>query len=234
MTRRKQAVARAVLWTVAVVLTLVACSSRPQPSGASSVGSSSPTTEPSSNPQSSADIARQALEDHGFLEIAGIADQYMDRQGQDICLASSIYSLRGLAKEFSNAIKKDNLGFTLNLEESEIIIQIFIDAYCPYGLGTTAASFGHATYDVRYLVSGASNRADITYENDNANTSQESDTSVPWHYSFGGEPGDFVYVSAQRGENSGDITCAIQVNGEVVESNTSSRPFAICEASGTL
>lgn len=91
-----------------------------------------------------------------------------------------------------------------------------------------------STYTVRYVVDGGSRQADVTYQNANGDTSQESEVTVPWDYSFTEDPGAFQYISAQRGGATGDITCSIEVNGQTVESNTSSGPYTICTASGTL
>jgi len=83
-------------------------------------------------------------------------------------------------------------------------------------------------------VDGNSNQADITYENENGDTSQESGASLPWTESFFVEEGTFTYVSAQRGGAPGDITCTIELDGIEVESNTSSGEYSICTASGTV
>jgi hypothetical protein len=89
-------------------------------------------------------------------------------------------------------------------------------------------------YEVTYVVDGDSNRADLTYQNANGDTSQESEVAVPWELSFSAFEGDFLYISAQRGEAPGDISCTIEVDGVAVETNTSSGPFTICTASGSL
>lgn len=94
--------------------------------------------------------------------------------------------------------------------------------------------FGSSSHSVQYVVSGASRQADLTYQNANADTSQESGAIVPWDYSFTADVGEFLYISAQRGEAPGDITCSIQVDGVTVETNTSSGPFTICQASRSL
>lgn len=97
---------------------------------------------------------------------------------------------------------------------------------------------GSSTHRVRYVVTGDARQADVTYQNVNADTSQESEVSVPWDYSFIGDEGAFVgafvYISAQRGGSEGDITCEIEVDGVTVEANTSSGPYTICTASGSL
>jgi Mycobacterium membrane protein len=93
---------------------------------------------------------------------------------------------------------------------------------------------GDSSAVVTYVVDGNSNQADITYQNANGDTSQIADAPLPWEEGFAVSTGSFVYVSAQRGEAPGDITCSIEIDGAVVESNTSSGPFTICTASGTV
>jgi hypothetical protein len=93
---------------------------------------------------------------------------------------------------------------------------------------------GSSSYTVTYVVSGDSRQADVTYQNENGDTSQESAVSVPWQHSFTAAPGEFVYVSAQRGGAPGNITCTIELNGTAVETNTSSGPYTICTASGSV
>jgi hypothetical protein len=87
---------------------------------------------------------------------------------------------------------------------------------------------------VTYVVSGDSNQADVTYENSNGDTSQEAGVSLPWEFGFATTPGAFVYISAQRGGAPGDITCSIEIDGQVAETNTSSGPYTICTASGSV
>jgi Mycobacterium membrane protein len=86
---------------------------------------------------------------------------------------------------------------------------------------------------VTYVVSGDSNQADVTYQNRSGDTSQESGVSLPWESGFATTPGAFVYISAQRGGSPGDITCSIEIDGQVAETNTSSGPYTICTASGS-
>jgi hypothetical protein len=87
---------------------------------------------------------------------------------------------------------------------------------------------------VTYVVSGDSNQADVTYENSNGDTSQEAGVSLPWEFGFATTPGAFVYISAQRGGSPGDITCSIEIDGQVAETNTSNGPYTICTASGSV
>jgi hypothetical protein len=89
---------------------------------------------------------------------------------------------------------------------------------------------------IRYEVTGLlTTRASVTYEN-TGKTEQKTvnlPASLP---DFGvaiGEPGDFLYVSAQNQSSSGSVTVNILVNGTVVKSATSSGAFGIATARAT-
>lgn len=88
--------------------------------------------------------------------------------------------------------------------------------------------------DVEYKITGSASQVDITYENEDEGTSQESNVSVPWTYSFKGQPGQFVYVSAQNQGQSGSVTATINTDGEKFKSSTSSGAYVIATASGSL
>lgn len=91
---------------------------------------------------------------------------------------------------------------------------------------------GGETHRVIYRVQGPSS-ADITYENENQDTSQETGAGLPWQYSFRAEDFAFAYVSAQN-NGGGTVICTIEIDGQVAESNESSGEFAICTASGSV
>ena len=94
---------------------------------------------------------------------------------------------------------------------------------------------GPTIYNVEYEVTGfPQNKVDITYENESGGTSQYSDVSIPWSYSFKREEGEFVYISAQNQGQSGSITVTILRNDNIFKSSTSSGAYVIATASGTL
>ena len=88
--------------------------------------------------------------------------------------------------------------------------------------------------DVEYKVTGTASEVDVTYENEDGGTSQQSNVSVPWSYSFTGDPGDFVYISAQNQGESGSVTVTIYTDGDKFKSSTSSGAYVIATASGSL
>ena len=89
--------------------------------------------------------------------------------------------------------------------------------------------------DVRYKVTSTASEVDITFVNGSGDTVQNNGVEPPWEISFGADVGDFVYVSAQMMEG-GDhsVTVTIYSDGHTFESNTSTGPYAIATASGTL
>jgi Mycobacterium membrane protein len=88
------------------------------------------------------------------------------------------------------------------------------------------------SHRVVYRVTGPKS-ADLTYQNENDDTSQEGHAKLPWTYSFQAEDFAFAYVSAQNNQ-AGTITCTIEIDGVEAESNSSSGRFAICTASGSV
>lgn len=75
---------------------------------------------------------------------------------------------------------------------------------------------------------------DITIENENGGTSQYSDVSSPWTYSFTSKSGKFVYVSAQNNQSSGSVVTDITVDGNIFKHGSSSGAYVISTSSGTL
>lgn len=96
---------------------------------------------------------------------------------------------------------------------------------------STAADSSHA---VRYTVGGTASSFDITYENEDGGTSQKSDVSSGWSYSFEAEEGDFVYISAQNTTDNGSVEVTIYNNGEVFKTSESEGEYVIATADGTL
>jgi hypothetical protein len=90
------------------------------------------------------------------------------------------------------------------------------------------------TSSLVYRVDGNSNQADITFVNLFGFPVTNSGEPLPWEVSFAVAKGGFVHVSAQRGGGSGDITCTIELDGQVIETNTSTGAFSTCVASGTV
>ena len=61
-------------------------------------------------------------------------------------------------------------------------------------------------YEIEYVVTGSCSQGfDITYENADGGTSQLSNVTSGWSYSFEGEPDMFVYISAQTNCTSSTV-----------------------------
>jgi Mycobacterium membrane protein len=87
---------------------------------------------------------------------------------------------------------------------------------------------------VRYEVAGSTTSVDVTYNNSNDDVAQANGVPVPWTYTFTATSGFFLYVSAQKDGSTGAVTCSIYVNNVLREANTSTGPYSICTASGSL
>ncbi len=87
---------------------------------------------------------------------------------------------------------------------------------------------------VEYRVSGDASSVDVTYQNSNNDTSQDTGEALPYSKRVTVAAGDYVYISAQNQRSYGSVTCEVLVDGVVVESNTSNGGYAICTASGTV
>ena len=94
----------------------------------------------------------------------------------------------------------------------------------------SSSSSGTVKYEVTCTPSGF----DITYENSSGNTEQKDISSGSWSTTFTGHSGDFVYISAQAGNENATITAKIYYKGSVIENATSSGDYVIATASGSL
>ena len=102
------------------------------------------------------------------------------------------------------------------------------------GLSLLSCEMFDSSIEVKYEVTGTASSVDVTYENSDGGTSQSSNVSVPWEYSFTGNPGDFVYISAQNQGSSGTVTTKILTDGDKFKSSTSTGAYVIASASGSL
>ena len=90
------------------------------------------------------------------------------------------------------------------------------------------------THTVKYEVTGSATSIDLTYNLDSDDASQENGRAVPWSKSFSADEGNFLYVSAQNGGESGNVTCTIYVDGVAAKTNTSTGGYTIATCSGRL
>jgi hypothetical protein len=96
-----------------------------------------------------------------------------------------------------------------------------------------------ATSLVLYEVTGTAPGASVTLTTPSG--SQQHDVSLPMSgtdgtrgFSFEGEPGSFVYISAQNPGDIGTVSCKITVAGEVISENTSTAPYGIAQCDGSI
>lgn len=79
--------------------------------------------------------------------------------------------------------------------------------------------------------------ADVTMETPTGTVQATPDipmklkTGEPVKYMF--DRGAFVYISAQKGDYYGDVTCRIRVDGKIVSENTATGKYSIATCKGT-
>lgn len=86
---------------------------------------------------------------------------------------------------------------------------------------------------VEYSISGSAGAVGLTYRNATGGTEQR-DVGLPGSLSFNALAGQFVYISAQNRTNSGDVHVSITVDGGLLQQATSSTPYGIASASGSV
>jgi hypothetical protein len=91
--------------------------------------------------------------------------------------------------------------------------------------------------EVLYEVEGTVAYADVTMQTPTGTRQETPDVPMTLKsgeqgvtYSF--DPNEFVYISAQKKDTSGTITCRITVDGEVVSENTSTAAYGIASCKG--
>jgi hypothetical protein len=84
--------------------------------------------------------------------------------------------------------------------------------------------------EVVYKVNCAS--CDLTYENASGGTEQRS-MSGSWTTEFPAEPGQFLYISAQNNNASGNVLVYILCDGSTFKQSSSSGAYVIATASGS-
>lgn len=90
-----------------------------------------------------------------------------------------------------------------------------------------------ANYTIEYRITGSTNYASYTYENETGSTEQKT-AGVPWSKKFVASPGDYLYISAQNEIDHGTIKCELLVDGVVVKHAESSGAYVIVTCSGRL
>ncbi len=94
-----------------------------------------------------------------------------------------------------------------------------------------AQGFSNKTHKVKYIVSGATSSASLTYENEHGNTEQISKAKVPIEIPVEMRDGAFLYISAQNQEEYGSIVTEIEVDGKSYNRTTSQGGYVIATSS---
>lgn len=113
-----------------------------------------------------------------------------------------------------------------------IILILFLVGCNPFGDDPDDVFTPGAT-SVHYKVTGTASSVSITINNDTGGTEQAT-VDVPYSKIYSDYYDDFLYISAQNQGNSGSVTVSIYVNGNLVEQATSTGPYVIASASGSL
>lgn len=95
-------------------------------------------------------------------------------------------------------------------------------------------SNGPVSHNVEYRVTGTAPTIDVTLSNATGGTEQYSDRGLPYSYSFMGVSGKFIYISAQNNGQTGSVTSAIYINGNLYKTATSSGAYVIATSSGSI
>ena len=87
---------------------------------------------------------------------------------------------------------------------------------------------------IQYSVTGSTVTAEVLFENSSEGITRSLGVAIPWSYSFISDPGDFVYISAQKDDDPAtDVTVTIYVDGRVLQTSTASGAYAMATASGS-
>ncbi|HEY6244541.1 MAG TPA: hypothetical protein VIX17_11365 [Pyrinomonadaceae bacterium] len=96
-------------------------------------------------------------------------------------------------------------------------------------IGCKHSSRSSSSPSVTYEVTGTTDSASVTYENETGGTEQ-ADVTVPWTKRFVSH-GGFLYLSAQNRSEYGSITVRINIDGQTVKTSTSNGGYTIASAS---
>ncbi len=105
---------------------------------------------------------------------------------------------------------------------------------------TPSAAYTPEVHTYAYYVTGTATSADVTYSTASG-TQQATGVDLPLKNNSGtygilmddSSAPDFLYISAQNGDDYGEVSCRIMIDGVTVAQNTSSGGYAIvtCQAS---
>ncbi|GAA1295220.1 hypothetical protein Psi02_61200 [Planotetraspora silvatica] len=97
----------------------------------------------------------------------------------------------------------------------------------------TSVPIGERPHYVHYSIGGTAETVDVVMQSP-AGAEQTSNATLPQGISYEMSSGDFTYVQLQNCGESGEVTCQIYVDGDVISENTSSGPHSIVTCEGTV
>lgn len=138
----------------------------------------------------------------------------------------------------SKPVKKINRG-----RRRVVFFSVFLSPFVLVGLLLWNEAQSSGALHVTYLVTGSARIADLTYTDGAGQISQQSGVDVPVVKANGGgqgiditagHHGQFVSISAQNTQETGDITCEIRAGGRTIATNTAYGGFTIASCSATV
>ena len=92
----------------------------------------------------------------------------------------------------------------------------------------------YADYTIKYEVTGSASSVSLTFENSDGGTSQLSNISIPWSYSYTASYDTWAYCSAQNQSDNGSVTVKIYIDDVKNKESTSSGANVISTASMSI
>jgi len=86
---------------------------------------------------------------------------------------------------------------------------------------------------ISYRITGTTGSVDVTLTNASGGMEQRN-VGPPYTLNFDGASGKVLYLSGQNKWDAGVVTCEILVDGQVVQTATSSAPFGIATCRGSI
>ena len=85
-----------------------------------------------------------------------------------------------------------------------------------------------------YRLSGTAERVSITYESASGTSEQLDNVELPWELARTADPTDLLYVSAVNKAETGNITCEIVHNGDIINQTTVEGAYAVATCTTML
>lgn len=94
---------------------------------------------------------------------------------------------------------------------------------------------GKEDFDVAYSVTGTDKLAvNISYMDEYGNLLLRDNVRIPWNFSFIGQKGDMVYLSAEKLSSLGTVKVIIYKNSSIWKESTTIEPYGVASEIGEL